>query len=324
MAIWNSRRTFGVEIEVITHTDPTDMANDISNALIDAGYSDGAYYSHYDTVGREGNHPVPTQWKVMSDGSLHGEGFEVVSPILKGEDGFKQLKAVCSALVEPKYKVNKSCGLHIHHGMKDLDGESIGMAFGLYHAYQRVIHYMVSPSRRNTAGNIFTKELPDSVVNLQSKFKGMTKEDAVHHIKGRLGCYDGPRTACRCNARYHTMNPLSILHFKTIEFRQHHGTTDYEKIRNWILFTQSIIESAKEMKVFPTPASQQKAGLTSQKMMRQGNFHRLKSSTRYNPQRNPNINPERCRPFQDMWKYYNGIIKKFAQQAGKEVNELGM
>ena len=42
--------------------------------------------------------------------------------------------------------------------------------------------------------------------------------------------------------RYFKVNPISYDRHKTIEFRQHSGTTDYEKISNWILFLAKLVE----------------------------------------------------------------------------------
>jgi hypothetical protein len=41
--------------------------------------------------------------------------------------------------------------------------------------------------------------------------------------------------------RYRTINIKSYCNHKTVEFRQHNGTTNYLKIRAWILFLLSFI-----------------------------------------------------------------------------------
>ena len=316
MAVFNENRTFGVEIEMITANDGGQVVADLNRSLRYAGLAETAYDQ---TAWNQYSHSVPTGWKVMSDSSV-SRGWEIVSPILKGTDGLNQLKAVCKALESSEYKVDKSCGLHIHHGITDLNGDAVGKAFGLYHSYQPVLDYLVSPSRRGH--RVFTSPMPTRSFANPKEFEKMTKRQATNKIRNGMGCSHrqgayGP-SGCRCGARYHTMNPLSILTQDTIEFRQHHGTIEYAKISNWILLTQSIIEAAREMKVFPKPVASLKANKKTQ-----GNFYRLKSATRYNPKSNLNNAPEDCRPYQDMWKFYNKVIIKFANRDGIALNQIG-
>ncbi len=67
------------------------------------------------------NHTDSTEyWKLVADGSLTGnESFELVSPILHGEEGLKDLEKVCWVLELCNVKVNESCGLHIHMDAAD-------------------------------------------------------------------------------------------------------------------------------------------------------------------------------------------------------------
>lgn len=45
------------------------------------------------------------------------------------------------------------------------------------------------------------------------------------------------------------MNAESYLRHKTVEFRQHSGTTDYEKIANWINFLRKLIQYSFEYEI---------------------------------------------------------------------------
>ena len=320
MATFNADRTFGVEIEVKTNLDGASIVRLIDRALDDTGIQNLHGTVDHTSMSDYG-HTAPRGWKVMSDGSLGNNGrrgLEIVSPILSGASGLAQLKAVCSILVAPAFTVDKECGLHIHHGIEDLTGQQIGLSFALYSSYQTTINYMVSPSRRQHFG--YTKQLPFEAVSPDDKFKNNTPREATDKIRRSLGCYDLASIAgnCRCGARYHTMNPLSILTQNTIEFRQHHGTTEYAKISNWVLFTQAIIESAKEMKVFPKPSKDRPNSKT-----KGGNFTRLKAATRYTPKENQHRLPEQDEIYAKMWRYYWKIVQKFAQRDGIEVSQIG-
>ena len=44
------------------------------------------------------------------------------------------------------------------------------------------------------------------------------------------------------NNRYHKVNVMAFSSHKTIEFRHHSGTTDFNKIENWINFLRGLLE----------------------------------------------------------------------------------
>jgi hypothetical protein len=58
-------------------------------------------------------------WQSKEDGSLRGDGAEVVSPILRGPDGFAQMRTAMLALSVAGGTVNHSCGTHVHIGADD-------------------------------------------------------------------------------------------------------------------------------------------------------------------------------------------------------------
>ena len=68
------------------------------------------------------NHTTRDHWKLVTDSSLHGnDTFELVSPILAGEAGLKELEKVCWVLDLCNVKVNDSCGLHVHLDAADFN-----------------------------------------------------------------------------------------------------------------------------------------------------------------------------------------------------------
>lgn len=114
-----NRLTFGIEIELLM---PWSAVNEYR---IQVGS-----YNH----GSELPQPLfPEFWMAKYDGSLQSEddycAFEVVSPVLQGEDGIEQVMRVVNTLNDLEAKVNLSCGVHVHVGMKSImgdDGTGIG------------------------------------------------------------------------------------------------------------------------------------------------------------------------------------------------------
>ena len=54
----------------------------------------------------------------------------------------------------------------------------------------------------------------------------------VNELKNRIG------------NRYHKVNLEAYSRHKTVEFRQHSGTTNFIKIRNWVLFLHKLVTFA--------------------------------------------------------------------------------
>jgi Putative amidoligase enzyme. len=100
---FDNNRLWGVEIEFLD----TVNREDVARKMTEKGVL--CYVEGY-------NHTTRGHWKVVTDASC---GYELVSPPLKGEEGFRQLKIACEVLNELGAKVDKRCGLHVHHDAND-------------------------------------------------------------------------------------------------------------------------------------------------------------------------------------------------------------
>ena len=94
-------RKFGIEIEAYNCSRER-LARELKEAGIEVtveGY----------------NHTTRPHWKLVTDSSLSGnDTFELLSPILVGETGLRELEKVCWVLDLCDVKVNESCGLHVY------------------------------------------------------------------------------------------------------------------------------------------------------------------------------------------------------------------
>jgi hypothetical protein len=203
-------RRFGVEIEFVGIS--RDAA---AQALREAGLE--AQHEGY-------GHATTPHWKVVHDGSI-SRGGEAVSPILAGEDGYRQVRTAIQALRSAGANVSTACGLHVHHEVADLSGEQLARLFEQYAADQDNIDGLVSRSRRD-GRNQYCRRLRDMEVQAIGR------------------CFRESRTAASVD-RYKTLNVASFPRYGTIEFRQHQGTMDARKVIAWIKFGQAMIELAK-------------------------------------------------------------------------------
>lgn len=208
-----SKLTFGVEIECY---------NFVRRSLIDNASEKGLQvrsenYNHLDNG---------YYYKIVSDGSLAGENSqEVVSPVLNGEQGLDSLKKLCAALAEIDARVNSTCGLHVHIGAASMTDAHYCRIVRNYQKLEMAIDSFMPNSRR--ANNGF---YCGSLAGIDFS-RCNTKADIYNAMHGN---------------RYFKVNAVAYRRHKTIEFRQHSGTTNYEKISRWVKFLAKLVEYSYE------------------------------------------------------------------------------
>lgn len=205
-----ARYTFGVEIECY-NARPAQL---VTTATAHGLNMQHESYNHNDN---------DRYYKLVSDGSIRGVNpIECVSPILNGNNGgFDSLKACCDSLNEIGAKVNRSTGLHVHVGGSINESQYCNV-FVNYYYLETIIDTFMSESRRQ--GNCFCKPL--SGINEAS----LNSASSARQIESVFNC-----------DRYFKVNATAWCRHHTIEFRQHQGTTDYEKISNWARFCIKLV-----------------------------------------------------------------------------------
>ena len=182
------------------------------------------------------NHSSRSHWKLVTDStirdnqgrnnynSLSNGCWELVSPILNGMDGMKELREVCLALYFIDAKVNKSCGLHIHHDTLAIGGLTDQQRNNLLNFYarcERTIDAFMPKSRKRN-NNSMCRSM------IEAYMSALNYGSLTH-----LG-------------RYNKLNFESLQRHGTLEFRQHNSTIEFEKIYHWILFTAGLLHECKD------------------------------------------------------------------------------
>jgi hypothetical protein len=152
---------------------------------------------------------------IRSDGSIHPEysdsQYGVEFTILTRIDDMSNLEKLCKFLSDKGAQVNSSCGLHIHLDQRDIISNSKALS--------------AKVSRFNRVMPLLTKLVPRS--RLTSTFC-LTKKSSL-----------------RNGTRYMAINTQSLSKHSTIEIRLHSGTTDFNKISNWIKLCYSVSNCSK-------------------------------------------------------------------------------
>jgi hypothetical protein len=236
---WNEV-TFGVEIECFA---PRGNHADVFAAMRNALAAQGLEVS----MPRANRHATTSGWKVVPDVSIvparDHVGMELVSPILKGQDGIDQVLKVGAALAVMLAKVNQSCGLHVHCGS---GGASVGQLRNLakmFCLYEDHFDTLVPVSRRAN-NNRFTRSNKTvagyNVPDIMSKLDAARTERTIVTIMNT-----GVDTRNHYNQfRYYKLNFQSRAMHGTVEYRQHSGSVDGVKIAAWVRLVTGFTASA--------------------------------------------------------------------------------
>lgn len=207
--------TFGVEIECFNA--PRQMLLAAANRQRLAMRSET--YNHTDNR---------RYYKLVQDGSIRGnDPVECVSPILDSDNrGFDSLKACCDALNEIGAMVNKTTGLHVHVG-GNITEQQYCNTFVNYYYLENVIDTFMAASRKDA---YYASSMHHNAHGRYFNHYTLLGANTFGQVGNAFH-----------NDRYFKINCESWLRHHTIEFRQHGGTTNYEKIRMWALFCIKLV-----------------------------------------------------------------------------------
>ncbi|WP_338761789.1 amidoligase family protein [Bernardetia sp. ABR2-2B] len=209
-------RQFGVEIEAYNVT-KTRLQNELVRLGIDVKIE------RY-------NHTTKRHWKIITDSSIRGaNGFEIVSPILKGKNGLEELEKVCKALKNCNAYINKSCGTHIHFDASKFKLKQFKNLVLNYADLESVIDTFL-PNSRRASNNSYCSSIIRHKIDVENASTIRELTDAIPYRKSKL-------------------NTKSYVKYKTVEFRHHSGTVEFEKISNWILFLHNLVEYSKDKRI---------------------------------------------------------------------------
>ncbi|WP_127716722.1 DEAD/DEAH box helicase family protein [Halobacteriovorax sp. HLS] len=246
LRIYNGQ-TFGIEIELstgevdvhdISHDEWTAIANQIIKKIMDGtNYINFDPISEYSELGNI-NHDV---WNIVYDGSC---GFEIVSRILKGQEGFEELVNVVGLLNseflgELGLKIDYSTGLHLNLGWRDFSKSSVLNMINYMRNIEPALNSLVSPSRVivNDKASFYCK-------SLRSIFDSKDlKETSYNKLLTKIDSDDG---------RYMSFNLQNRDgDGQRVEVRLHNGTISTKKISLWTSLFMNIFVTINSRHTIP-------------------------------------------------------------------------
>lgn len=206
----------------------------------------------------------------VRDGSLNGGegGGEYVTGVLTGDTGFNQLQELCLELSK-RTKVNNSCGMHLHIGNINFTNQFLVNSYVLALLLEDEIFSLLPDSRRN---NRYCKRLKKfkfrvalnnskNNIELEEDYNTLFRYIAVekvnnptfeynknsqHPMGAKCGySHDTPRY-CWLNYVPAVFNTRNSIESKTIEIRNHSGTTNFTKTKNWTLLFMAFCKFTEE------------------------------------------------------------------------------
>jgi hypothetical protein len=217
-------------------TDPNNFGVEFE-CLPPAGMSRAALAARITAAGvdchEEGyNHFVRPTWKVVTDGSIGYDGAEVVSPILNGEEGFRQVAKVCETLTAAGCQIKKSCGFHVHVNARGQGLDFFRRLVALYATNEDLLDSVQPASRR---ANVYCATVKN--------FSPVSTAQSADELCSRM-----------VPDRYRKLNLESYRRHRTVEFRQHSGTVDAGKALAWVRLCLAMCAFARGTETVPAAA----------------------------------------------------------------------
>jgi len=177
------------------------------------------------------NHNTRNHWKIVSDATVSNGSYggELVSPVLKGGAGLLELQKILEALNSfSEIDVDHRCGVHVHLSYDDMQVSHIQNIYKRYAHFEDTIDTWFPKSRRADS-NRWCRSIQNNhdlqrVANYSGSTRGMSR---------------------LASSRYVKLNLQSLSRHGTIEFRQHAGSTDFEKISHWAKFCMDFVTTSK-------------------------------------------------------------------------------
>mgnify|MGYP003131877475 CR=1 FL=1 len=234
-----STRTFGVEIEFTSSNRLSTINNKLNAAL--ASINETRDPSNYINVYHESyNHNTRNHWKLVTDSSC---GYELVSPVLRGQEGMNELNIIVNALDSiPTVKVNKSCGIHVHVGIQDATAKKVANLVKYYAKNESIID-SVMPNSRRSNNNMYCKPVMTYNASNIKRLNKLVKQNDAEGLPTQISAI-----ANFLGNRYNKINLHSFRRYRTVEFRQHSGTVDSKKITTWVAFCLNTVDKVFKMK----------------------------------------------------------------------------
>ena len=227
--------TLGFEIEYARTADVDQALN-----LIRQAGSENGITSLSEVIDDRGTYSgfSPTRWAQKYDCSC---GWEIKSPPIRETE---EVKHVMSAIRAAGGTVNENCGLHIHIGVASLSLSSLKRLAKIYARHELSLNELLPIQRRHSASYATSNRSTYSSAYFNPRTGDLTALFAA--IDACSSIVELQQVACP-RGKYSKCNLRSITSSKkTVEFRAHQGTLNFQKIDAWASLVTAIVRNAED------------------------------------------------------------------------------
>lgn len=209
--------TFGIEIECYIP----------EQNLRNAGVRIGGYHNGLQVS------CLPQGWNAQHDSSIRApygkQGIEIVSPILMGADGIRQVELVLQWLRDMGAGCNDSCGIHVHVGSDEATARKL---VGLVAQYEKALFAISGQKGKARANNQYCQGI-QSNGNIEAAYK------ANRNTVAEAG-----------RSRYQTLNLSNLVSGRrpAVEFRAFAATFRTEVVLGYIRVCLGLTQVAMGLK----------------------------------------------------------------------------
>lgn len=191
---------------------------------------------------------LPREVGVTTDGSIQGMGLELQTPPSNGKIAEEMITNMSKNFVRYDFKVNKTCGFHLHIDANDIDSMSPDSQFHtlkciwlFYIAFEDVIQSFLPKSRKN--GNNYCKGLRNDYNFKEiADSENMSKLEKIWYRARTNESLNQAKGDSKHSSRYRGINLHTLLSARHLEIRYHSGTINSRKILEWVHLHTSIID----------------------------------------------------------------------------------
>lgn len=163
-----------------------------------------------------------TEWGCVYECSTPGREF--VSPILQGDEGFAEIRALCDIAVKYRWTIDRSCGLHVHIDARDLSSDQLLQVVYAYRKSYPLWKRFVNRERAENSMCGSPQYVPRDVRDAE-------------HIEDFVESRD----------RFEFVNWRSYLRHGSIEIRLYRGTLQAREICNWVALHTRFVDAVKDL-----------------------------------------------------------------------------
>ncbi len=161
-----------------------------------------------------------TEWGCVYECSTPGREF--ISPILQGDEGFQEIRTLCTVADKFGWSIDRSCGLHIHLDARDLSSDEI---LQVAYAYRKTYPLWKKFVDHRRGENSMCGSPQYSAADIR----------AAEHAEDFAESRD----------RFEFVNWRAYLAHGSIEVRIHQGSLNSREICNWIALHVRFVDAVK-------------------------------------------------------------------------------